>query len=266
MAFLVVLLYLVWVKPDPVSDLVQITAAMIAQLILLINLQHVRDRREPPLPTMLTMGDWLGTLIGQPGPVLVGTATIPDSVTTRQRSATLEAVRRSLCSNGHFALRSPKEMLYFSSDCDPGRRPDLALQAVTGGALSRGRCVRVPTTNGRNAVDDVVWLTPIADAAGDMDSLKAAFRAIFPHGIVFDLETLEGARDMRGLDQAVLARIVPVALTSIEQGAVVAAASGRWITPVYHLGTLRVIFVLPADADPGLLARWRDAVKAWRHG
>jgi len=71
---------------------------------------------------------------------------------------------------------------------------------------------------------------------------------------------------MRGLDQAVLARIVPVALTSIEQGAVVAAASGRWITPVYHLGTLRVIFVLPADTDPVLLARWRDTVRAWRHG
>ena len=50
---------------------------MIAQLILLINLQHVRNHREPPLPTMLTMGDWLGTLISQPGPVLVGTATIP---------------------------------------------------------------------------------------------------------------------------------------------------------------------------------------------
>jgi hypothetical protein len=266
MAFLVVLLWLVWIKPDPASDLVQITAAMIAQLILLINLQHVRDRREPPLPTMLTMGDWLGTLICQPGPVLVGTATIPDSVTTKQRSATLEAVRQLLCSKGYFAFRSPKELLYFESDDDNGRRPALALQAATGGALSRGRCVRVPTTNGRNAVDDVVWLTPIADASGDLGSLKAGFRAIFPDGIVFDLETLEGAHDMRALDQAVLARIVPVALTSIEQGAVVVAASGRWITPVYHLGTLRVIFILPADTDPVLLARWRDTVRAWRHG
>jgi hypothetical protein len=268
MAFLVVLLWLVWIKPDPASDLVQITAAMIAQLILLMNLQHVRDRREPPLPTMLTMGDWLGTLIGQPGPALVGTATIPDSVTTKQRSATLEAVRQSLCSKGHFALRSPKEMLYFESDADADthRRPDLALQAVTGGALSRGRCVRVPTANGRNTVGDIGWLTPIPEASENMGSLEAAFRDMFPDGIAFDLATLDGARDMRDLDQAVLARTVPVALTSIEQGAAVVAASGRWLTPVYHLGTLRVIFVLPADTDPVLLAHWRDTVKAWRHG
>ena len=266
MAFLVVLLWLVWIKPDPASDLVQITAAMIAQLILLMNLQHVRDRREPPLPTMLTMGDWLGTLIAEPGPVLVGTATIPDSVTTKQRSATLDAVHQSLCSKGHFAFRSPKEMLYFESDANDQRRPDLALQAVTGGALSRGRCVRVPTANGGSGIGDVGWLAPIAEASDDTSSLKAAFRGIFPDGICFDLETLDGARDMRELDQAVLARTVPVALTSIEQGAAVVAASGRWLTPVYHLGTLRVIFVLPADTDPVLLARWRETVKAWRHG
>lgn len=266
MAFLIVLLWLVWIKPNPASDLVQITAAMIAQLILLMNLQHVRDRREPPLPTMLTMGDWLGTLIGRPGPVLVGTATIPDSVTTKQRSAALEAVRQSLCDKGYLALRSPKELLYFESDGDAGHRPELVLQAVTGGALSRGRCLRVPTTKGLNAVDDVGWLTPIADASDDTSSLKAAFRALFPDGIVFDLETLEGAQDMRELDQNVLARTVPAALTSIEQGAVVVAASGRWLTPLYHLGTLRVIFVLPAGTDPVALARWRDTVKAWRHG
>ena len=71
---------------------------------------------------------------------------------------------------------------------------------------------------------------------------------------------------MRALDQAVLARAVPVALTSIEQGAAVVAASGRWITPVYRLGTLRLIFVLPAGTDPVPLAHWRDTVKAWRHG
>ena len=191
MGFLVVLLWLVWIKPDPASDLIQITAAMVAQLILLMNLQHRHDRREPPLPTMLTMGDWLGTLLRQPGPLLVGAAMIPDSVTTKQRSAALAAVQQSLSGKGHFAFRSPKELLYFEPDDDPDRRPALALQAVTGGALSRGRCVRVPTTNGRNAIEDVWWLTPIADASEDMGSLKAAFRGAFPDGIVFDLETLE---------------------------------------------------------------------------
>ena len=115
-------------------------------------------------------------------------------------------------------------------------------------------------------MEGVAWLTPIADASDDTGSLKAAFRGIFPSGTVFDLETLDGARDMRELDQAVLARTVPMALASIEQGAAVIAASGRWISQVYHLGTLRVIFVLPAEHDPVLLTRWRDTVKAWRHG
>ena len=50
MAFLVVLLWLVWIKPDPASDLVQITAAMIAQLILLINLQHGATAGSRPCP------------------------------------------------------------------------------------------------------------------------------------------------------------------------------------------------------------------------
>ncbi len=52
---------LVWVDINPRSDLVQITAAMIALLIVHINLQHFQDRKTT-LPTLLSLRDWIHTL------------------------------------------------------------------------------------------------------------------------------------------------------------------------------------------------------------
>ncbi|MBU3750900.1 MAG: hypothetical protein FGM52_10705, partial [Mycobacterium sp.] len=42
------LMWLVWINPNPAGDLIQITAAMIVQLIVLMDVQHLRDRRVPP--------------------------------------------------------------------------------------------------------------------------------------------------------------------------------------------------------------------------
>lgn len=268
-AFLVVLLWLVWIKPDPASDLIEITAAMIAQLILLINLQHRHDRREPPLPRLLTVGDWLGALTCRPGPVVVGKATIPESTTSKQRSAVVDTVRRSLGRDGYFAFTSPKELLYFqpADDARGDRPPHRLLQAATGAAVGRGACLRMPT--GHQALADLVtarWLPPVDDVSADTESLTRTFREVFPDGIILDLETLEGCEEMRRLDQGVLARTLPAALGSVEQGSVVVEASGRWLTPIYHLGTLRLIFVLPAEPDSVLVTRWRNAVRARRHG
>ena len=271
MAFLVVLLWLVWIKPDPASDLIQITAAMILQLIVLINVEHLRDRREPPLPSLLTMADWLGSLTRQRAPVVIGRATIPQSATDKQRSAVVSAVQEMLSGRGHFTFRSAKELYYFQSGATPDddQDPHLLLQAVTGATAGRGASVR---SDGRQAIDHLIgarWLPQSdgssADAIG-AQALIRIFRDLFPDGIVFDLETLDGAEDMRGLDPGVLARAVPTVVESVEQGAGVVAAGGRLLTPVYRLGTLRLILVLPPDPDPASTRRWRQAVKAWRHG
>ena len=68
---------------------------------------------------------------------------------------------------------------------------------------------------------------------------------------------------MRGLDPDVLAGALPMVLASMDDGVDMIMVSNRWLTPLHWRGTLRILFVLPADAEPDQLRTWRDSVRAW---
>ena len=198
------LLWLVWIDLNPASDLIQITAAIITQLIVLINLQHLRDRRPPPSPTLLTLGDWLRALAREAGPVRVGSIAIPEASAPKQRSATVQLMQQTFRGKGHFAFRSASALVYYerSTAGATGHPAHLALQELTGGAANRGNTLGTPTTSGRAASSGSSPKRGYPDRgqsplSGTVESLCAEFRTLFAEGIVFDLETLEGARDMR---------------------------------------------------------------------
>ncbi len=277
LVFLTVLLWLVWIKPDPASDLIEITAAMITQLILLINLQHFQDRRDPELPTLLALGDWLRALGRQTEPVRVGRLAIPDSVTSKQKSAATEVMQKSFGGNGYVAYRSPTQFVYFertsNASIGEGRLPThLLLQAVTGGTVGRGAALPVVTADGRGAIDALVaqkWLPAIDDPPvghGGPEPLKSVFRELFPDGVAMDLETLEGAREMRSLEDSVLRRALPTAIACVEQGSMTVPLADRWLTPICYHGILRVLFILPADPEQSSLKRWRHVLRGWHVG
>ncbi|MCX6481377.1 MAG: hypothetical protein NTY24_13620 [Mycobacterium sp.] len=269
-ALLAVLLWLVWRNPNPAGDLVQITAAMIVQLLVLINVQHLRDRRDPALPVLIPLRDWIRSLAGEPGPAVAGTVTIPESVTPKQKAAAVAAMRESLNGKGYFAYRSATKLLYYgrSADCAGGRQLHLEIQAKTGGAATRGGCMAAAEPDGRAALECIRdWLPARDDATGapsDLDGLRDEFRRLFADGVVFDTETLEGCAAMRNLDPTLLATALPTAVASLEDGADTVPLSGRWLTPLYQGPTLRLLFVLPADPDPSSLKTWRATVRAWQ--
>ncbi len=248
LALLATLLLLVWLNPNPAGDLLQITAAMIVQLIVLINLQHLTDRRDPPLPTLLASHEWRAVRAREPGPTAAGTVTVSTSITPQQKSAVVALMDQTFEGNGHFAFRSSTSLLYYSRDDGTGVPAHLALMERTGGAASLG--------------------APLADAptpggSGHTADLIAEFRALFADGIVFDAETLDGATDMCSLEPAVLAGAVPAALDALRDGNAVVPVSGRWLTPIFREGTLRLILVLPADPDPARLRTWRETVRRY---
>jgi len=266
------LLWLVWIDRNPASDLIQITAALITELIVLIDLQHLRDRRPPPRPTLLMLGDWMRALGREPGPVRVGTIAIPDSSAPRQRSAAVQLMQQTFGDRGHFAFRSATKLVFYERAANGAtpRPAHLGLQEISGGAASRGNSFGAPTTSGREALDRLVaeqWIRPIDGASPrsvSLETLCADFRALFATGIVFDLETLHGAQDMRDLEQGLLATALPTAIRSLESGAIVVPLSGRLLTPMYHEGRLRLLFVLPPDPEPAAVKRWLQTVQTWR--
>jgi len=271
LALLAVMLWLVWIDAHPASDLIQITAAMIAQLLVIINVQHFRDRRPPPHPTLLMLGDWMRTLGREPEPVVVGSIAIPETITPKQRSAAVKLMQETFDGNGHFAFRSSTALVYYerSANGTDAQQRHLTLQALTGGAANRGRRLGRPTTNGRDALEGLLiekWIRPIDDVSArpdSLESLSSQFRVLFADGIVFDLETLEGARDMRSLELSLLAQALPTAVRSLEGGVAVAPLSGRWLTPIHHRGRLRLLFVLPPDPQSASFRSWLNTLKAW---
>ena len=249
LALLIVLMWLVWLNPNPAGDLLQITAAMIVQLIVLINLQHLSDRKDPPLPTLLGPGEWTGALAAETGPTESGALRIAESVTPRQKSAVVDLVERSFQSRGHVAFQSPSTLLYYRRGAAEDPPAHLALMELTGGATSVGS----PPPD----------CAAVGSADGTAD-LVSAFRELFTDGIVFDAQTLAGATAMRALGPEVLTAALPAALGALREGSNMIWVSGRWLTPVYRAGALRLILVLPAEPDPVSLRRWRELVR--RHG
>jgi hypothetical protein len=158
----------------------------------------------------------------------------------------MELMGRTLDGRGHLALGSPTQIRYYDRRGGLGPPAHLAVTEMTGGALGRG--TSLPPG-------------PVVTASPDIGALVAAFRSQFPDGIVFDAETAAGSADMRALDQTVLARVLPVALAAPADGNYVVDAAGRWITPVFDVGTLRLVLVLPDAPDPDGLRAWRRRVR-----
>lgn len=246
LALLVVMLGLVWINPNPAGDLVQITAAMIVQLIVLIDLQHLRDRRDPALPALLGLRDWAAALAGEAARPFVGAVRISGSITAKQRSAVVGLLRERLNGRGHFAFRSPATLVYYNRSPDAART-HLELPAATGGAAALAA-----VAHGGDAPD-----------GSGPEALDSVFGATFPGGVVFDPATGEGATGMRALDRTVLATAVTAAAASLEQGVDIVAVADRSMTPVYHGGTLRRLFVLPPDPEPDAVASWRASLTRW---
>ena len=262
---LIVLLWLVWIKPNPASDLVEITAAMLVQVIVLINIQHWQDRRDPPLPTLVTFGEWTQSLGAEPGPVTVGTVTVPEAITSKQKSATVRLMQETFEGNGYFAFRSATALVFYRRVTGgAGPAVHLELQTATGGAVRHGRSLSA--TSGHDAVNrlrSVSWLERLDDTAPNSpQTLTAEFRKLFAEGIAFDTETLAGAPDMRTLDANILARALPTAVASLEDGADAVTLEGLRLTPVFGRGMLRLLCVLPPDPDPGNLRAWRRMARA----
>lgn len=270
-ALWVALLWLVWLDPHPVSDFLEVIAAMITVLIVLINLQHYRDRQAPPLPTLLALGDWMRELGQESGPVLVGQVMIPEWIAAKQRSAAVKLMRETFEGQGHIAFRTPTTLFYYkrTSNGPTEPPPHLVLQAITGGAANRGRSLQAPMTNGRDALNRLLsdeWVPPVEQMSAvpdDPQSLSLKFRTLFTDGIVLDLQTLEGTQDMRQLEKGLLVGALPMAVNSLEDGLSVVALSGRLMTPVFQHGELRLLFLLPHDPEPALFESWMQIVRDW---
>lgn len=265
-ALLGALLWLVWIDVNPASDLVQITAAMIAILVVHINVQHLRDRNHA-LPTLLSLRDWTYALSRERVPLRVGRLVIPGWIDSRQRGTAVRLIRESLDGQGYFAFRSSTSLIFFQRVTDDDQ-PHLALQTATGGAVNRVQMLPGGLRSGAEALDravDATWLPPSAETptAGSTGDLVTAFRALYPDGVVVDLDTGAGRDDARTLDPTVLSALLPTVMKTLDTGTVVTSVAGRSVTPVFHRGKLRLVCVLPPDAGPEQLRRWRHTVSTW---
>ena len=273
LVLLVALLTLVWIDPNPVGDLIEITAAMIVQFIVLMNLQHFRDRREAQLPALVPLRDWTALLAADPGPAAVGRITVAKSTLPAQKSAVVTLMRRHLDGSGYFAFPSSTTLIYFSRRCDADGPLGLylALQDMTGCAAGRGNALPGPATDGPTALDRLVarqWIVPARiglQPPASVAGLRREFRALFSDGVVFDVRTREGGEDMRTLDPTVLATALPEAIAGFDDGTDVVRVSDRWLTTVFTGATLRLLCVLPADPEPARFREWLEILKTWNH-
>ena len=245
--FLAALMWLVWINPNPAGDLMQITAAMILQLVVLIDIQHLRDRREPPLPTLVPLREW-ARLIDRSTGSNTGSLSIPAATTPKQRRQLVHLLHETFKGRGHFAFQSPSMVVYQEQEPSAPVPTALALQTATGGAA---RMVRTGA------------LRASSEDPETAEALVDTFRSMFAEGVVFDLATLAGAEELRGLDPSLLATALPVVAGSLEEGTGVVALRGHWLTPVYRGGTLCQVLILPPGTESADVKSWTRIVKAW---
>jgi hypothetical protein len=262
---------LVWFDVNPASDLVQLTAAMILLLIVHINLQHFQDR-STALPTLLSLSDWIRALSTESGPVRVGRISVPEWIDSRQKTNAIKLMRETFGDDGHLAFRSSSNLVFYQrvTKDNTERQPHLAVQAATGGAANRAQIVPTTMKTGQEALARIIsddWMAPIDEGwSASIEVLESEFDAIFPDGITVDLDSRRQRRAASDLEQSLLVGILPMAMKSLGEGAVVTSVSGRWVSPLFQGGRLRVIFILPADFDTDRFRRWRRTVQAWHAG
>ena len=183
-------------------------------------------------------------------------------------------MRETLAGSGHLAICSPTSLVFYvrEADAPPDRQPHLQVQTATGGAAHRGRYWREPAANGRDALERIVTDRWIASITGvprtpqDPDQLGPAFLDLFPDGVVADVNTRAGTQTMRTLDDDLVPAILPSAMRSLDDDALVVSVAGRWLTPVFHANKVRMIFLLPPHPDPDTFQRWLRTLRAWRLG
>jgi hypothetical protein len=271
--FTAVLFLLVWIDANPASDLMELTAAMIVLLIVHINLQHCQDRTPPP-SAQLPLGDWIRALAEEPAPVRAGTITVPEWIPQRQRVAAITLMRETLQDRGCLAFCSATSLIFYEREVanDGDRAPHLAVQTATGGAANRGRYWNNPAPNGPAALDRVVndrWIkavTGVPQVPVSPTHLRPEFLEIFPEGFVADLETPAGQRQMRTLDPDLLATLLPSAMKSLDDDALVVQMAGRWVSPIFHHNKVRMVFLLPPDPGTEDFQQWLRTLRAWRLG
>ena len=241
------LMWLVWINPNPAGDLIQITAAMIVQLIVLMDVQHLRDRRVPPLPTLVPLRE-LARMVDESTGAHAGALSLPDLTTSKQRRQMVALMHDTFTGRGHFAFQSPSTIVYYEHEAPGPMSTALALQIATGCAarVARGGMIRSS-----------------GEAPETPEEFIGRFRSMFVEGVVFDVATLDGAKELRGLDPALLATALPAAAASLTDGTAVVALHGHWLTPVYRGGLLCQVLVLPATTEAAELKIWTRIAKAW---
>ena len=143
--FSAALFWLVWIDVNPASDLVQITAAMITLLIVHINLQHFQDR-VTPLPTLLSLGDWIRTLAAEPQPGTCRKDRYPGLDRSRQKSAAVKVMQKpSTAEDISRSGRDDTRLLRANLDGDAERQPHLTLQTLPAAQQTAAECCRAAT-------------------------------------------------------------------------------------------------------------------------
>jgi hypothetical protein len=179
---------------------------------------------------------------------------IPEWIDARQKANAITLMREMFDNNGHLAYRSSSNLVFYErvTPDNGARQPHLALQAATGGAANRAELI---------SADE--WVEPVGESNGLAD-LESEFHTIFDDGIAVDLDTRHGRRALGDLEQSLVVGILPMAMKSLDQGAVVTSVSGRSISAIFHGGKLRLVFILPPEFDGTGLRRWRRTVNEWQ--
>lgn len=263
------LLTLVWMDVNPASDLMQIIAAMLVMLVLYVNIQYSWDRNFKYHP-LLSLGDWLDRLPLGRDPVYVGRLRIPAWVSAGQRSAAMDLMIAALTDSGHFAFRTENTVLFYLrpvqkivNSKSSAEEFYLALQSSSGGIICQGEIINSEHRNIVDVLVDKKWIRPVNVTNTSLKFLGIMFKILFPDGISFDLRTQDGFRKMRKLDNSLLREVFPASVRGIQGFSPLISMSKGWVSPIFHHGELRLIFVLPGAADSESFERWVKIVRAW---
>ncbi|GKX32585.1 MAG: hypothetical protein MnENMB40S_02030 [Rhizobiaceae bacterium MnEN-MB40S] len=255
-------LWLVWLDPQPASDLLEVTAVMIVVLVALINLHHFRNRRQV-LPVQLDLAAWFETLRAVERPLFVGELRFAPHIPEIQRRQVISAVRARLSGHGHFAFRNQDSLLFFHRDVVKAQDLDIDLSVMSGGATAATRHGDPVFSDGVSAATVLLsrWPDMQQQAARyPIDEQKSLFTAMFENGDFVDLETGEGNIGMKRLDPGITRLALTTGLKSYRYGKHVAMIRDHVLVPVFCQGALRLLLVLPPEADQDGLKRWRQSL------